>query len=101
MGRACKAICCSCGTTATVLVSTTGRSGVSTWSSPVGGIRVVADGADELVDLEVASWPPCPACCQPRLRRDPNSTDLLFTDDLPPATPGAVLAGRRRSDRAS
>ena len=101
MGRACRAICGSCGTTATVLVSTTGRSGISTWSSPVDDVRVVGGGAEGVVDLEVAAWPPCPACCQPRLRRDPDSTDLLFTDDLPPAVPGAVLSGRRRSDRAS
>src|SRR5688500_4411498 len=101
MGRACRAICGGCGTTAPVLVSATGRTGASTWSPPSDALRLVDDaapGADVDIDL---TWPPCPACCQPRLRRDPDSTDLLFTDELPPAVPGAVATGRRRSDRAS
>jgi hypothetical protein len=79
-----------------VLVSG-GRVGISTWTGPPpdeGGPR-----EDDVVDLEAEEWPPCPVCARSRLRRDPNSTDLLFTDDLPTVGPPARRAARRRHDR--
>lgn len=97
MGRACNAICGRCGARATVLVSG-GRVGISTFTGPPPG-ESPAGQEDDVIDLEAASWPPCPVCHRDRLRRDPNSTDLLFTDDLPPEGPPATSAGRRRHDR--
>jgi hypothetical protein len=72
-----------------------GRVGISTWTGPPPAAPPPED--DGVLDLEAADWPPCPACFRPGLRRDPNSTDLLFTDDLPSVGP-PVQAARRRHD---
>ena len=76
-----------------------GRVGISTWTSAGGKVETPVDDVIDL-DHDIAEWPPCPVCCQQRLRRDPDSTDLLFTEDLPDRADRTVTTGRRRTDRA-
>ena len=79
MGRAYGTICGACGTEVTVLESN-GRVGVSPGAThhdvPLDEDATIP-GA---IHFDGEGWPPCPACGEFELARNPNSTDLLLPD---------------------
>jgi hypothetical protein len=87
-------MCNRCGTRVTLLESQ-GRVGTSPWA-PESEPSDDDDTVPRVLRLEDGSRPPCPACGEHSLRRDPNSTDVWLSDD--PRVGRDTGTRRRRTD---
>ena len=95
MGRAYPVTCTCCGTRVTLFEDgdRVGTSAFAPEPEPVDD----DDTLPRVIRLEDGTRPPCPACGEPTLRRDPNITDLTLSDDpLPKPDTGRR---RRRTDQ--
>jgi hypothetical protein len=91
VGRAFPVECERCGTRVTLLEAD-GRVGTSAFApepEPVGE----DDTLPRVLRLDDGTRPPCPACGEHALHRDPATTDLSLSDALPV---GADTGRRRR-----
>jgi hypothetical protein len=91
VGRAYAVECGRCGTRVTLLESC-GRVGTSAFAPEAAALGDDEDTLPRVLRLGDGTQPPCPACGEYSLRRDPNTTDLSLSDDPPVATD----TGRRR-----
>jgi endogenous inhibitor of DNA gyrase (YacG/DUF329 family) len=90
VGRAYPVECDRCGTRVTLLESR-GRVGTSAFAPECEPVDD-DDTVPRVLRLDDGTQPPCPACGEHSLRRDPNTTDICLGED-PPARSDT---GRRR-----